>query len=276
MIPNVFHFCYAFLPEAKFGFLEYLAIKSAYEVNRPERIYLHYQHECSGPWWEKACELVTLRRTEAPTEIFDRTIPHFAHRADVLRLTVLKQEGGIYLDIDTICLRPFTDLLGHRCVMAWQGGRGLCNAVVLSEPDGRFIRAWLESYRTFQSKGHDKHWDEHSVLMPARLARDPQLRPHVKVLANRAFFFPLWNNMRHLFQSGDLRKFRESYCVHYWESITHAQLEKITPENAVSGNSNFARFARRVLQPECLLESIDPPEPSGAWYSVLRRLRFHS
>ena len=38
-IPNVFHFCYGLLPQAEFGFLEYLAIKSAMELNRPERVF---------------------------------------------------------------------------------------------------------------------------------------------------------------------------------------------------------------------------------------------
>jgi hypothetical protein len=272
MIPSVFHFCYALLPDAKFGFLEYLAIKSALEVNRPERIYLHYQHECSGPWWKKACELVTLRKTEAPTEILGRKLVHFAHRADVLRLSVLKEIGGIYLDIDTICLRPFTDLLGYPCVMAWEGRRGLCNAVILSEPEGRFIGEWLARYDTFRSTGYDKYWDEHSVLLPTRMARDPQLSPHIKMLSNRAFFFPMWKQMRYLFDSRDLYRFRDSYCIHYWESITRKRLEKITPENAVLGESNFARFARRVLQPEHLLENINVHEPSGAWHGMLRLL----
>ena len=258
MIPNVFHFCYALKPDAKFGFLDYLAIKSAYEVNRPERMCLHYQYECSGPWWEKACELVTLRKVEAPTEIFGRPLYHYAHRANVLRLQVLEREGGIYLDIDTICLRPFTDLLGHPCVMARQGWRGLCNAVILSEPEGRFVRDWLNTYYSFRWDGR-WHWDEHSVVMPARLARSWRLSSQIKVLSPRAFFFPKWTQMQHLFESNDLGQFRESYCIHYWESATRGRLRKITPETAVSGDSNFARFARRVLQPEHLLESIDPP-----------------
>jgi len=272
MIPNVFHFCYALLPDAKFGFLEYLAIKSACEVNRPERIYLHYQHECSGPWWEKARELVTLRKTEAPTEVFGRPIAHFAHRTDVLRLQLLQEEGGIYLDIDTLCLRPFTDLLVHPCVLGWEGGRGLCNAVILSEPRGRFVGAWLESYRTFRSQGHDDYWDEHSVLMPAQLAGDPRLSPHIKTVSKRAFFFPLWDDMRFLFKSSDLRKFRESYCVHYWETNTRHWLQEITPENAVIGDSNFARFVRRILCPEHLLESIEPPQRRGLLDKLLRML----
>ncbi len=169
MIPNVFHFCFGFMPDSRFGFLEYLAVRSAHEINRPERIYLHYRYECSGPWWERAKEIVCLDRVEPPTEVFGRRVSYFAHRCDVLRLMLLAEHGGIYMDIDTLCLRPFTPLLTHRCVLGWQGTRGPCNAVILSEPKGEFVRAWLETYRTFRSTGWDPYYDEHSVLMPARL-----------------------------------------------------------------------------------------------------------
>jgi FkbM family methyltransferase len=251
VIPNVFHFCYGFLPKAQFGFLEYLAVKSAYELNRPERMYLHYRHECSGPWWEKAVEMLTLNRVDPPEEIFGRKLSHFAHRSDVLRLQMLLEHGGIYMDIDTLCLRPFTPLLDQRCVMAWQSSRGLCNAVILSEPGGEFLRAWLGSYHTFRSAGRDQFWDEHSVVLPGRLARQRSLRPHVTLLSHRAFFFPLWDEMHHLFESNDPAGFKDSYCVHYCESVTRARwLSQITPENAVRGGTNFSRFVRRVLEGE--------------------------
>ncbi len=249
MIPNVFHFCYGFLPEPRFGFLEYLAIKSAHELNRPERIYFHYQHECSGPWWEKAAAMLTLNRVEPPREIFGRRLVHFAHRSDVLRLSLLLEHGGIYMDIDTLCLRPFTPLLDQPCVMAWQGSRGLCNAVILAEPDNAFLRAWLDAYRTFRSLGKDQFWDEHSVVVPGRLARQRSLRPHVTLLSHRAFFFPLCDEMDKLFESTDPSGFEESYCVHYCESATRTRwLSRITPENATQGDTNFARFVRRVLE----------------------------
>ncbi len=251
MIPNVFHFCYGFLPEPQFGFLEYLAIKSAYELNRPERIYFHYQHECTGPWWEKAAEMLTLNRVEPPREIFGRKLIHFAHRSDVLRLQLLLQYGGIYMDIDTLCVRPFTPLLKHSCVMAWQGSRGLCNAVILSEPGNVFLRTWLDTYRSFRSTGKDQFWDEHSVLVPGRLARQPSMRPHVTLLSHRAFFFPLSDEMDKLFESTDPTGFEESYCIHYCESVTRARwLSRITPENAAQGDTNFSRFVRRVLESE--------------------------
>ncbi len=258
-IPNIIHFCFGLKANASFGFLEYLAIKSAHAINCPERIYLHYQHECSGGWWEKAKELVTLNKVEAPSHIHGRPLYHFAHRADVLRLRAVLEHGGIYLDIDTLCVRPFTDLLTHECVLGKQNNRnGLCNAVILSEPRGKFLTAWLDQYRTFRSTGHDNYWDEHSVQIPAKLARDRQLRSHITVLNGRAFFFPLWNRMHYLFTSNDETKFRDSYCIHYWESITRKPwLDQITPENALRGSSNFSRFVQRVLSDEIVFESAE-------------------
>jgi FkbM family methyltransferase len=251
MIPNIFHFIFGLLPEPHFGFLEYLAIRSAHEINRPARIFLHHQYECTGPWWEKTKELVTLNRVEAPAEVFARKINHFAHRGDVLRLRLLQEHGGIYMDIDTLCVRPFTPLLGNRCVLGRQGNRGLCNAVILSEPQGEFVRTWLESYRTFRSLGSDCYYDEHSVVIPGQLARDPHLQSHVTLLGDRAFFYPLWDEMQKLFVSSDPAGFKDSYCIHYWESHTCREwLSKISAENAADGNSNFARFVRRVLNGE--------------------------
>ena len=155
------------------------------------------------------------------------------------------------MDIDTLCVRPFTPLLGGRCVLGLQGKRGLCNAVILSEPQGEFVRAWWESYRRFRSLGYDRYYDEHSVIIPGQMARDPHLQSHVTVLGDRAFFYPLWDDMQELFASGDPAGFKDSYCIHYWESKTCRQwLSKISAENAAEGNSNFARFVRRVLDGE--------------------------
>jgi hypothetical protein len=248
MIPNVIHFCFGLAPRPQFGFLEYLAVRSALEINRPERICFHYLHESRGPWWELAKRIVTASRVEPPTRIFGRPLWHYAHQCDVLRLLILQRHGGIYLDIDTLCVRPFTDLLHHACVLGRQPERGLCNAVILSEPEGAFVNAWLESYRTFRSAGHDAHWDEHSVIMPARLAARPELRGAIAIAEERAFFFPMWNDMGALFESGDETLFARSYCIHYWETLTRqCWLRRIEPRNAALGESNFARFVRRVL-----------------------------
>jgi len=111
---------------------------------------------------------VTAVLTKPPTEVFGRPLRHFAHRADVLRLLALRRQGGIYLDMDTLCLKPFSDLLEYPCV---RGRPGLCNAVILSEPGGRFISAWLASYRQFGGEKGTGPWQ--CSLTTTRLRPSP-------------------------------------------------------------------------------------------------------
>jgi hypothetical protein len=69
---------------------------------------------------------------------------------------------------------------------------GITNAVILAEPNAPFLRRWLDAYRSFRSKGKDEFWDEHSVVLPAKLARKyPQ---DITVLSEKAFFWPLWHD----------------------------------------------------------------------------------
>lgn len=148
------------------SFIHHLAVKSAWDCNQPAQILLYYKHEPHGEWWERSKSYLTLVPVEPPTEIFDRPLRHFAHQADVLRLEILMREGGIYLDMDVICLKPFSPLLKHTFVSGRQDDRGLCNAVILAAQGASFLRVWHESYKCFRSSG----WDEHSVLLPNALA----------------------------------------------------------------------------------------------------------
>ena len=247
-IPNFIHFCYAFRPEAPFGFLEYLAVRSARDVNAPELLCFHCGQEPTGPWWERAKPLVTVVYSDPPTEAFGRPLCHPAHQVDFQRIEVLLRYGGVYLDLDTLCLRPFAALREHECVMGRQGDRGLGNAVILAAPMARFLVEWRETFRSFRSRGRDAWWAEHTVQKPGRLAQEPRLRDCIHVLGPRAFYTPLWTNMEALFESNDRRFFDESYSVHLWATLTRERwLSLVTPEWVAASDSNFAFFARRHL-----------------------------
>ena len=124
-------------------------------------------------------------------EIYGNNLYHYAHQSDVIRLQKLCKYGGIYLDIDTICLRSFKDLRNNKFVLGIQPNKagtqiyGLCNAVMLSEKNSEFALKWIDEYTTFRSKGRDTHWDEHSVIIPLKLAyNNPTL---VTIIENNCF-----------------------------------------------------------------------------------------
>jgi hypothetical protein len=194
MIPNIVHFVYGLKSDfggKGFSFVHFLAIFTAWKVNRPETIFFHYAYEPTGEWWEKAKPYLTLNHISPPAEIFGRPLEHFAHKADVVRLEMLMKYGGIYLDIDVVCISSLKPLLQETFVLGREPGFGLCNAVILSSPDSEFLRIWYDRYHDFDGA----HWGYHSVKLPLELAKQhPTL---IRVLDSYAFFYPLHNDPTH-------------------------------------------------------------------------------
>jgi mannosyltransferase OCH1-like enzyme len=56
--------------------------------------------EPHGEWWSETKDLVELVLVEPPTEIFGKPITQPAHKSDVIRLQVLIENGGIYVDTE--------------------------------------------------------------------------------------------------------------------------------------------------------------------------------
>lgn len=148
-IPKIVHFIFGLvLGAGDFEFHHYLAVKSAYDVIQPDAIYFWMHYDLKGQWWDAAKPMVNVRRIDLIDTVYGHPIHHFAHRADVLRLKVLHEYGGIYLDMDVVSLKSFDDILNHSFVLGQEGESGeigLCNGVILSQPRAPFLRRWMAS-----------------------------------------------------------------------------------------------------------------------------------
>ncbi len=282
MIPGIFHFVFGMAEDfggRPFSLSHYLAIKSAAEVNSPDTIYFHYEYEPQGRWWEAAKPLLTLNKIKAPDSFMGSTLHHVAHKADVVRLQVLKETGGIYLDLDTICVKPLHPLYNNSFIIGreqkapyvpknWRqrfkhgirtamvgkttaGGHltGLCNAALLAEKDSAFVNSWLETYKTFRSQGRDKYWNEHSVQVPIKLAAENPDK--VTLLGPKAFHYPLYDAAGLASMFEEVTDFPEAYLHHLWESFSWKDyLEPLTVASIFSKDTTYHLIARRFLEKE--------------------------
>lgn len=275
MIPPILHFVFGMAPDfggKPFSLVHYLAIKSAVELNNPEAAYFHYQYEPQSEYWEKARPLLSLNHVKAPESVFGNKLYHVAHKADVVRLEALKETGGIYLDLDTISVKPLTDLLQHSFVIGqelqpvavpqnWRQvlkkqlglfpkqqntATGLCNAVLLSEKNSPFVNHWLAAYKSFRSQGRDKYWNEHSVQVPQQLAE--KYPGQLTIAGPYAFHYPLYDvaGLKAMFE--EVQSFPGAYLHHLWESFSwNRYLSVLSPARIQQQETTYNLIARRYL-----------------------------
>ncbi len=248
-IPKILHFCFGMTADfggKPFGLAHYVSIRSAIERIKPDDVFVYFQYEPDTVWWKEIQPQVTALKIDAPISIFGNSLRHPAHRADVVRLEKLIAHGGIYLDCDVLVQRSFDDLLSHSVVLGQQGkiaNFGLANAIILAEPNAPFLLRWHKEYRTFRGDG-DRHWDEHSVVLPLHLSR--RFPQEVNVLPFDAFFYPLWTaaHVDWVFNSIQPIDLSRTYANHFWESRSWRYIDRLTPGDVRSIDTNFHRWAR--------------------------------
>ena len=253
MIPKILHYTFGMAPDfggKPWSLIHHVCLASAVERIRPEKVLFYCQFEPSTPWWDLSRELLTVVKIEAPKEIFGRPLKHVAHQSDVVRLQRLIADGGIYLDADVLVQRSFDDLLEHSTVLGREGEAGefgVANAVILAEPNAPFLRRWLDEYRSFRSQGRDRYWSEHSVQLPARLAK--AYPDEITVLPPTAFYWPLWteNHLKWIFRSDEPIALDLAYANHLWESSAWDYVQHLTPGDVRAKSTNFHAWALPFL-----------------------------
>jgi hypothetical protein len=250
-----------------FSYLNYLAVLTAAAMNPGVRILLHNDVEPSGNlWWNRARNIARLTVTDPPREHQGVPLEAVQYRADVHRLRLLVERGGIYLDTDVLCLRSLAPLASHAIVMGaekyedgWKGGStgdlahiaSLSNAVLLARPGHPFLVDWLGAMGEGLRSGR---WAYHSVRLPLEMLRASPGDVHIEPLES---FIPFDFRDPFLFEDMDPEscdriveeRLSTSYCVHVWETHWHeSHLAGLDPDRLRSRSSPFTTLFRRYAR----------------------------
>ena len=250
MIPNILHYVHLSQGGREWKLHHYLSVKSAYKRSGVDKIYMWVDQEPSNEWWLKTKNLVKVNLIEPPTEIFGKPITQQAHKSDVIRLQVLLEYGGIYVDTDTIFVKPFNTLLNNKFVLGQQninGCEGLCPAVILSEPNSIFGQNWLAGFKDTFGGGPpgSPTWCTHSVQYPLWLSK--QMPKEITILNHEIFFWPLYHqdHMIALFEQNHI--FPNAYSHHLWESSGKKYLDNLTENIILENNTTFTNLVKDLL-----------------------------
>lgn len=144
----------------------------------------------------------------------ERITPEAPHqfRSDVARYEILARYGGVWVDADFECRRPFDDLLGYPAFAGWEvDGRWVNNALIGAVPGHPVI---TEAVRRLPGNVR-----RHGPTVANTKKAGPQFltpivarhRPMVKLLPSAELYPYLWNELH---RAGE--DFPDARAVHHW------------------------------------------------------------
>ncbi|XP_070532906.1 uncharacterized protein [Ptychodera flava] len=179
VVPNLVHFIWFSCHPFKFGNL--ISMLSVHRIMKAESIHFYTDCEPSGEWWDEAKNLIptlkVINRTR-PLEVFNKTLnPRWPeHSADVARLQILLEQGGVYLDLDVIVVAPLEPLRYYEYVVGRSDANVLANGVIFANKSSKFLRLYYENYKNYNRKC----WGCSSVKYQHRLAEEHKDLLHIE------------------------------------------------------------------------------------------------
>ena len=248
---RIVHFVY--LKGMEFGLHHYLAILTAVEKMKWDRVMLYNDEVPEGEWWSKATTLrnVTVVTIQPPKYINAHRVPYKAHQADIIRLIALYHFGGVYMDLDMLTLKNFDELLQRKVdanaelMMCRETYDKISNAFIAASQRSNVVNEWLTAYQTQYGVVED-WWAGLSVRQPHAMYLK---YPDAFLILPFETFNPFdFMHTDFFTQPSTNVDFSKSYGVHLWD--TENQKRKVFPASMEAfreKNSAFYKLVKMTL-----------------------------
>jgi hypothetical protein len=154
IVPNIIHLIY--LETTEIQFYQAMNIYSIYLNHAPELIFIHCDN-CSfhGHYWNEIKSIRSLfNRIKLKPLKFHYTIfgvnygwPHY-HQSDVLRILVLMNWGGIFLDNDVYVVNSLNKYRKYEMTVSWDDpNQSVGVQVLIAHRNARLLKAHFDQYR---------------------------------------------------------------------------------------------------------------------------------
>lgn len=244
IIPNEVHFI--LFEKRELEFIQFLSIVSAIKVQKPEQILVHCDcKELSGRYWDLLISLSEITNIPVkviylakPTHVFGQKLSSVYHSADVARIQVLMNYGGIYLDTDMVVLKPLNEFLRYEMVIGWPYSDYIGNQILIADKKARFLRLWLNGYKQYRPF----MWYYNAGQNPTDeiLAKHPSLVHRVPLL------FGVHNLLSKLHGTNEWHDWRRYYAIHLL-SRHHPASQHVNETVIGSLKTPFSELARWLL-----------------------------
>jgi hypothetical protein len=237
-IPNIIHFIY--IKGYDFQLHHFLTIISSYKQMNFNRMHIYTNEEpINNNWWNylKQIPSVYIYIISIPTFINYHFVEFKQHQADIIRLVVLKEFGGVYHDLDMLTLKNYTEIIQNTTEISLvkECETRLSNSIIITPENNLFINEWLICYENSYGEEGD-WWAGLSVEMPYKLSK----KYKINILDTSTFLpFDYFHTDFFTKQSSNI-DFTNTFGIHLWD--TEQQKRNILPKNETEFQQSNSLF----------------------------------
>ena len=209
---NVIHFIYPVTDRTRpWSLLNQVTVDRALRIQKPDKVF--FWTNVDAPDLPEGVEVV---REDLPDDL--ASIPP-QYISDIMRLRILHDHGGVYMDTDMLLLAPLHTEV-EKLTISWETAdcSSICNALMISPPRNAFVAEWLER---MPEAVQSPTWAYGGVVLPMELAHDLKLSGHRTILPH-TFACPLDLSRNWLFDPSMREQARDmiwrSNAIHGFET----------------------------------------------------------
>jgi mannosyltransferase OCH1-like enzyme len=231
-IPKVIHLIY--FKERELCAYHLRCIESIIKHMPDYKIIIHNDVEpIENEYWLKMKEYaqIEISNRNRPREFDGFDLYFVQYQADVTRLEVLYEYGGIYLDLDILVIKNFEDIFNSNddfyiCKEGKGEDSGLINSFLAATPKNEFLKIWHDNFRTGLRMDN---WAYHIRETNKTLIKD---NPHYKIkyginILDHEYFFPFpWHDRDAFENKREIVFDAKTYGIHLFDTILHDLLMK--------------------------------------------------
>ncbi|XP_070569797.1 uncharacterized protein [Ptychodera flava] len=239
IVPNIAHFIWFTCHEFRFDHL--IPILSAFYVMKADRIMFHTDCEPDSRWWKEAKNIPVLeviprlRKTKIHNSTLNIDLPE--HAADVVRLEILLEIGGVYLDTDVVVVNSLEPLRHYEFVIGQPAAHIFNNGMIVATKNSTFLKMFYDSYKSYDGDCFTCN----SGQRPFQLSRQNPELVHVEQSS-----VVEWNHVNLFF--GKYKWWENRYTIQVWIRAYFETWsdEKFTADNVRELDTSYGEIARYI------------------------------
>jgi cephalosporin hydroxylase len=224
LVPKIIHLIY--INERPLQSYNYKCIYSVIRHHPNYQIWIHNDIEPDADEWKALHGMsnVFIKKITRNSVFDGVNIQYVQYEADILRMNILSEHGGVYMDTDIYVVKNIDPLITtHGLYISKETNDSLINCVMISERGNKFLNVWFNYFKTGLRMDD---WAWHIRDLPKMLLSNTYYlsKYNIKLLDHNAFCPIHWTEKSKIIDN-TFELTDDIYGIHLFETILGNDLQ---------------------------------------------------